>query len=484
MPGIYPPGTCDVGIIFGATRLPSQFVIIPVTMSETIGESLKKTRQEKRLTLDQVFQALHIRQHFLEALENNQRELLPSEVQGRGFLRMYAEFLGLPVPPLMKAWENNSVILPEPEKPAEEIHAAENQPSPLEKQTEESTPLPEKILVNEPEPESVPLEVLKPSGKIFQEIGTELRQRREILGISLADIEQHLHIRLHYLKALEAGKVDDLPSLAQGRGMLGNYARFLELDSEAMLMRFADAQQARRLERAAPQTSVKSFSRHPQTLSRPSGLKRLLTPDLLVISLVILVFFGFAIWSAAQVNAISTQEKKVTPPSIAQVLLITPSETAIAGTGLPVGEMNTPVDDTETTQDVSSNEEPTPVPTLDNLPLQVYVVASQRAWMRITTDGKVVFDGRVMTGNAYPYSAKKTIELETGNGAALQVYFNQKDLGRMGIVGQVVNLIFSQGGMVTPTASFSPTPTITQIFTVTLQPTATLRTSTLTPYVP
>jgi cytoskeleton protein RodZ len=90
----------------------------------------------------------------------------------------------------------------------------------------------------------------------------------------------------------------------------------------------------------------------------------------------------------------------------------------------------------------------------------------------------------VTAGNAYPYSAKKTIEVETGNGAALQVYFNEKDLGKIGVVGQVVNLIFTQGGMVTPTTSFSATPTATPLFTVTLQPTSTQRTPTLTPYVP
>jgi len=454
-------------------------------MSDTIGELLKKTRLEKGLTLDEVFQALHIRPHFLDALEHNQRELLPSDVQGRGFLRMYAEFLCLPVSPLMVAWENNSVIAEEPEKAAEELPVVESLPPQPEKPAEEPAPPPEKIQKREPEPEPVRDEELKPSGTIFQEIGNDLRQRREILGISLTDIEQHLHIRLHYLKALEAGKVDDLPSLAQGRGMLSNYARFLELDTEALMLRFADAQQARRVERVVPQSSANGFSRHPQAPSRPSLLKRLVTPDLLVISLVILVFFGFAIWSAAQVNAISTRQEKITPPSIAQMLLITPSETVAASTSLPAGgAMNTPIDETEVTEEASGNEEPTQVPTLDDLPLQVYVVASQRAWMRITADTKVVFDGRTMIGDAYPYSAKKTIQLETGNGAALEVYFNQKDLGKLGTIGQVVNLVFSQAGMITPTASFTTTPTATAVFTFTVQPTATVPTSTITPFVP
>ena len=74
-------------------------------MAETIGEKLRKARLEKNLTLDQIFQAIHVRQRFLTALEENQRELLPSAVQGRGFLGMYADFLGIPARPLLDAWE-------------------------------------------------------------------------------------------------------------------------------------------------------------------------------------------------------------------------------------------------------------------------------------------------------------------------------------------------------------------------------------------
>ena len=129
-------------------------------MSDTIGELLKKTRLEKGLTLDEVFQALHIRPHFLDALEHNQRELLPSDVQGRGFLRMYAEFLCLPVSSLMIAWENNSVIEEEPEKAAEEIPVAESLPPAPEKPADEPAQIPEKIQESEPEPESIPAEEL------------------------------------------------------------------------------------------------------------------------------------------------------------------------------------------------------------------------------------------------------------------------------------------------------------------------------------
>ena len=64
-------------------------------MTQTIGQKLKQAREAKRLTLDQVFEAIRIRIPFLRALEDDDLTTLPSPVQARGYLRNYAEFLGL-----------------------------------------------------------------------------------------------------------------------------------------------------------------------------------------------------------------------------------------------------------------------------------------------------------------------------------------------------------------------------------------------------
>ena len=101
------------------------------------------------------------------------------------------------------------------------------------------------------------------------------------------------------------------------------------------------------------------------------------------------------------------------------------------------------------------------VPVSGNAPLQVYVIARQRAYLRITVDDKVAFDGRVVPGNAYTFSGEKKIELLTGSAAALQVFYNQKDLGVLGLVGQVKSYIFTKDGAVTPTPQFTATPTRT-----------------------
>ena len=124
------------------------------------------------------------------------------------------------------------------------------------------------------------------------------------------------------------------------------------------------------------------------------------------------------------------------------------------------------------------------VPVDGDFPLQVYVVALQRAYLRITVDNKVVFDGRVVPGNAYPFNGNDKIELLTGSAAAIQVFFNQQDLGVLGLVGQVKSYIFTGDGAVTPTPMFTATPTRTTQPTSTSQPSPTAPTSTITPFIP
>src|SRR5512137_495766 len=60
-----------------------------------IGSQLRAAREAQSLTLEQVFKATRIKQPFLEAIEANQFHTLPGPVQARGFVRSYANFLGL-----------------------------------------------------------------------------------------------------------------------------------------------------------------------------------------------------------------------------------------------------------------------------------------------------------------------------------------------------------------------------------------------------
>ena len=75
-------------------------------------------------------------------------------------------------------------------------------------------------------------------------------------------------------------------------------------------------------------------------------------------------------------------------------------------------------------------------------------------------DGFEAFDGRVLPEDVYTYSGENTIDLVTGNGAALEVYFNQEYLGNLGKVGEVVEITFSLQGLSTATPEPTSTPTL------------------------
>jgi hypothetical protein len=110
---------------------------------------------------------------------------------------------------------------------------------------------------------------------------------------------------------------------------------------------------------------------------------------------------------------------------------------------------------------IISQSTPTPVATANAAPLQLYIIAHDRAFMRVAVDGISAFDGRVIPNNVYTYSGNDLITLLTGNGAALEVYFNQEYLGNLGSVGEVIDLRFSLQGLQTPTPRPQLTPTAT-----------------------
>jgi cytoskeleton protein RodZ len=64
-------------------------------MSEKIGRILQEAREAQGHTLEEVEKVTRIRAKFLEALEADNFAALPSATHARGFLRNYAQFLGL-----------------------------------------------------------------------------------------------------------------------------------------------------------------------------------------------------------------------------------------------------------------------------------------------------------------------------------------------------------------------------------------------------
>jgi cytoskeletal protein RodZ len=592
-------GAGDVSFIHGIiSPIPRIALLI---MTQTIGQKLKAVREEKRLTLEKVFEATRIRVPYLKALEDDDLSSMPSPVQARGYLRNYAEFLGLDFGQLVEEMrsaqqpsgevvgpadltdlsathtpEPESVVQaplslpepvsvtpaelqPEPSPAPEEIPAskpratrrrksdfrpqpasipaptkrrgrkkiepeAEPVPEPqLEVAIEEPVPQPgpvvEEMAEIQPETPSVPdvsdslwhtwlnrLETIlslrskqkmeseteeaklpeqpdsqpiqpeiaeseaaqpespQPSAEIFKEIGDTLRSRRESLSLHLEEVERNTRVKAHYLEALEKGAMENLPSTVQTRGMLSNYATFLDLDVDTLLLRFADGLQARHRERN-PQNPARKNGQ-PILASLPPARTFIAGDMVFGIGMAVLLV-GFVIWGINRVLTLQgLRDIQPTAPSISNVLLASPDPSSFTATPTPLPVEAFPGEATATII----------IPTVNvNVSVQVNLVAVERTFMRVIVDGKVVFDGRVVPGSAYPFEAEDQVEVLVGSGAAIRIVYNGRDLGLMGAFGQVVSNIYRADEIITPTALPSTTPTNTLSPTPTLRPTSTSR---------
>jgi cytoskeleton protein RodZ len=576
--------------------------MVLLIMTTTIGQRLKAAREEQRLTLEKVFESTRIRVQYLQALEEDDLSVMPSPVQARGYLRNYAEFLGLDVAKLLEELRESSTQKPSemvigpadlPETPTltapatavEESPVVDEAPPPIKpkasrrkkvdsqpvgdsvtaairrsrkKVEPEPEPVPEfqpevieKPIVpveqvavapvrQEPEPvvseaplQAFPMETPQPtdaepdldvndsnwqkwltrlgavlsarnrgqplvvketvapvdvpvadsslsesqepvfdgtedsesSTQIFKEIGQELRDRRELLSLHLDEVERNTHVKAHYLDALERGAMDDLPSTVQTRGMLSNYATFLDLDVDTLLLRFADALQAGYRERN-PQKPPGRKPGQPIVANLPP-MRSFIAGDLIFGVGVVLLLVGFAVWGVSRVLTIqSQQDVEPTAPSISEILLASPDAPASTSTPTPDSIESFPGQPTITVV----------IPTLSgDVNVQVNLVAAERTFMRVTADGEVVFEGRVVPGTAYPFEAQDQVEVLVGNGAAIRIVYNGKDLGLLGSFGQVVNNIYRADEVVTPTGLPTATGTITLTPTRTPVPSATSR---------
>jgi len=62
---------------------------------KTVGQILQQARRKKNLGIGQVTKETKIRSLYLKALEEDDYQKLPSVTSARGFIKNYAEFLGL-----------------------------------------------------------------------------------------------------------------------------------------------------------------------------------------------------------------------------------------------------------------------------------------------------------------------------------------------------------------------------------------------------
>lgn len=164
--------------------------------------------------------------------------------------------------------------------------------------------------------------------------GDTLRQARAHKGVTLREAEVATRINRHWLLALEEEHFDQLPALIYQRGIVRNYATYLNLDPAKLLSLFVDA----RGDRTADEPTILA---QPTTVA-PAGS---FVPNFAVIAFVVVAMGAMFAWGYSAYFAGDTPEPTLTGavPTATQL----GDEDRFIATNTPVPPTNTPVPPTE-----------------------------------------------------------------------------------------------------------------------------------------
>src|SRR5438105_27452 len=93
------------------------------------GELLKQGRLRQRLSIAECAKRTHIAPRYLEALEEERWEMLPSESHRLGFLRLYSRFLGVSAEEVLTLYRQKTAPKPVEKPGAPEDTKGKRDPS-------------------------------------------------------------------------------------------------------------------------------------------------------------------------------------------------------------------------------------------------------------------------------------------------------------------------------------------------------------------
>jgi len=273
-------------------------------------------------------------------------------------------------------------------------------------------------------------------------LGKYLYDTRQLQEKSLEDAERQLRIRRAILEAFERGEFAVVGAEAQARGLLRNYANYLNLDAERILELYESTKvEANKRVRLRGGTQPMKAVNPSLTLSAPRKITdtqptmpigRLSEPRSarLLNALATLGMAALALSAAALIFAVtfSLLEDPQQP---------TPNPLALAER--PNTLTPSPI--------WTARPQATPTPLTTPNPFRGDSIAllldfTSRAWVRVTVDGEERWAGLVRPGEQLPFEANREIVLDTSNGGGTRVTLNGIPQDILGQRGQRVQIAY------------------------------------------
>ncbi|HEX6287558.1 MAG TPA: RodZ domain-containing protein [Herpetosiphonaceae bacterium] len=270
----------------------------------------------------------------------------------------------------------------------------------------------------------------------MSQLGARFREAREARGITLNEASASTRILLRYLQALEEGDFNQLPGDVYARGFIRNYAQFLDLPADELILLY-------RRERGAPTDRIKVV---PAAV--PPRTRSCLIPSAFVSFFAILVLLG-VLYLVAQAAGLMrpttiTLGPTVTPavPTATQFPTATfqpsgtppsplpPAATPTADPALPASSPNPAASPA-----ASPGASPTPgVQAPLVVEVRIAPNAARGSWMTVAVDGRTDYTGTLLANASKTFQAQREVFLHVGDASAVELIVNGQSRGLMGSV--------------------------------------------------
>ncbi len=296
----------------------------------------------------------------------------------------------------------------------------------------------------------------------MDELGSILRDAREMKGLTLAEVQEQIRINSQYLDALEEGNYHLLPTQVHLRGFLRNYARFLDLDPDPLLEKCeaayaAQVAQARQVgsengsePALTPREDQPFFEPVNMDLDGSSGGAESTVRIAIIVALLITI--GLA---ASRFLPLGEGESRDNLPQVIESLMTSDEEPTddtadttetmsvepqagmpdVTSESIIPSERNNPAGAATDAASIPPTRPPLPA-AMDEINLRLDI--TERTWVRVTIDGEVALEDQITRDDGpFEWQALQEAHVLTGNAAGVYVTINEIPVGQLGERGAV-----------------------------------------------
>jgi cytoskeletal protein RodZ len=282
----------------------------------------------------------------------------------------------------------------------------------------------------------------------------ELKTLREEKGVSLVQISNRTKIDVKFLHAIEEARFEVLPELYI-RAFIKEYSQTIDVNPKSILAKFDVAKSGKEeisqkgipsqnetpvIEKAVeePAEPESNIEANLTTTSANESVAATKTPSSIKLNYIL----GGIVLLVAGAIAYFAFVQEYTDKIIAS--------DSRSGNNTSRYEVSQPVqiekDSVSQTPVVMQNTVPVQ-PVVKSDSLQLSVQTTDRVWVKIYRDGKVVFQKMVEKGTNLQYKAKNKFSVSVGDAGAVKIFYNEKQVPNVGKTGESRNVYMAPDGI-------------------------------------